>query len=87
MAIKKKITPETSDLLRYVKGRVSEEERNLIEEWASESPENEKELLDVAKIHLAAGKGVVYSKEKTEAAFIVYGQQFGKLFVQAGLRY
>ena len=69
MAIKKKITPETSDLLRYVKGRVSEEERNLIEEWASESPENEKELLDVAKIHLAAGKGVVYSKEKTEAAF------------------
>lgn len=45
------LEPKTSVVLRYIRNSVSEEERMQVDNWLKEDPENEKALLQIARIY------------------------------------
>ena len=49
MKIQKEIT--TAKLLEYFKGELDQQDARAIESWASESEENEKTLMSLAKVY------------------------------------
>ena len=67
MKIQKEIT--TSKLLKYLKGELDQQEVCKIETWASESEENEKTLVSLAKVYNLGQLARTYSEKEVEDAW------------------
>ena len=65
MKIQKEIT--TAKLLKYFKGELDQQEARAIESWASESEENEKTLMSLAKVYNLGQLARTYTEK--EVAF------------------
>ena len=67
MKIQKEIT--TAKLLKYFKGELDQQEARAIESWASESEENEKTLVSLAKVYDLGQLARTYSEKEVEDAW------------------
>lgn len=67
MKIQKEIT--TNKLLKYLKGELDQEEIRMIECWASESEENEKTLVSLAKVYNLGQFARTYTDKEVENAW------------------
>ena len=67
MKIQKEIT--TNKLLKYLKGELGQQEARMIEGWASESEENEKMLVSLAKVYNLSKLARTYSEKEVENAW------------------
>jgi ferric-dicitrate binding protein FerR (iron transport regulator) len=67
MKIQKEIT--TNKLLKYLKGELGQQEARMIEGWASESEENEKTLVSLAKVYNLGQLARTYSEKEVEDAW------------------
>ena len=75
MKIQKEIT--TAKLLKYFKGELDQQEARAIESWASESEENEKTLMSLAKVYNLGQLARTYTKEEVEDAWKKTCARFG----------
>lgn len=60
-------SPDTTTLIDYIRNEVSPDEKAAVEAWACASAENEKALLDIARIYYARSglsSGTRWSTEK-----------------------
>ena len=67
MKIQKEIT--TAKLLKYFKGELDQQEARAIESWASESEENEKTLMSLAKVYNLGQLARTYTEKEVEDAW------------------
>lgn len=67
MKIQKEIT--TAKLLKYFKGELDQQEAMAIESWASESEENEKTLMSLAKVYNLGQLARTYTEKEVEDAW------------------
>lgn len=67
MKIQKEIT--TNRLLKYLKGELDQQEGRAIESWASESEENEKTLVSLAKVYNLGQLARKYTEKEVEDAW------------------
>ena len=67
MKIQKEIT--TAKLLKYFKGELDQQEARALESWASESEENEKTLMSLAKVYNLGQLARTYTEKEVEDAW------------------
>ena len=75
MKIQKEIT--TAKLLKYFKGELDQQEARAIESWASESEENEKTLMSLAKVYNLGQLARTYTEKEVEDAWKKTCARFG----------
>lgn len=75
MKIQKEIT--TAKLLKYFKGELDQQEARAIESWASESEENEKTLMFLAKVYNLGQLARTYTEKEVEDAWKKTCARFG----------
>ena len=75
MKIQKEIT--IAKLLKYFKGELDQQEARAIESWASESEENEKTLMSLAKVYNLGQLARTYTEKEVEDAWKKTCARFG----------
>ena len=65
--MKKEIT--TTKLLKYLKGELSQSEAAEVEQWSSQSPDNEKTLVSLAKVYNLGQLARPYTAKEVEDAW------------------
>lgn len=75
MKIQKEIT--TAKLLEYFKGELDQQDARAIESWASESEENEKTLMSLAKVYNLGQLARTYTEKEVEDAWKKTCARFG----------